>query len=509
MISLFNNQPIPFRAADNPLASRRSFDAGAQTRLTSQFGESALTLDGELRQNLRRIRHRCRLVFRNDPYVKKFVALCQSNILGAQGIRLQSRAKFANGKLDLKLNAAVETAWKQWSKKATACVSTKNSWRDLQNWAVLAFFRDGEFLFQKVPAKNEFGFSLRKVDVDFLDETYNEKLANGNRVIMSVEVDQDERPVAYYLTEPRQDTGYRFQNKWVKRTRVPASEMIHVFQPTEALQTRGVPALVSVLFRLKMLGAYEEAEVVAARIGASKMGFYEKSAAVDSPYLGDGAKKDSLKAPIEEVEAGTFHELPTGWKFTPFDPDHPTQGFEAFVSAILRGISVGLLVSYESLTGDLSKVNFSSIRAGAITEQDLWRSFQAFFKEHLCDDVFEGWISNAYLTGKLTLKPGDFERAKAAIEWQSRGWSYVNPKQEVEADIVAINNGLRTITSVLSDSGLDIEEVIVERKAEIDLFKQYGVSLPTGDQSQTKFTDNQPSDSESPPPNDAADNSGN
>jgi lambda family phage portal protein len=175
---------------------------------------------------------------------------------------------------------------------------------------------------------------------------------------------------------------------------------------------------------------------------------------------------------------------------------------------MLRGISSGLLVSYESLTGDLSKVNFSSIRAGAIVEQDIWRDFQAFFKEHLFDDVFSAWTRNAYLAGALAIQQADYDRVLESAAWQARGWGYVNPQQEVEADVVAINNGLDTITSVLADRGLDIEEVIAERKAEMDLFAQYGVPLPAGDQAQTKFSgkqDSAPADGNS----DAADTAGN
>ena len=97
----------------------------------------------------------------------------------------------------------------------------------------------------------------------------------------------------------------------------------------------------NVLPRLKMLDGYEEAELVAARVGASAMGF------ITSPG-GDGYMGDDLDngTPIMSAEPGTFQQLPAGMDVKSFDPDHPTTAFSDFEKAILRGISSGLGVSY-------------------------------------------------------------------------------------------------------------------------------------------------------------------
>jgi capsid protein len=50
--------------------------------------------------------------------------------------------------------------------------------------------------------------------------------------------------------------------------------MIHAFLPERAMQTRGAPWMSPVIADLKMLNGYREAELVAARVGASKMGFF-------------------------------------------------------------------------------------------------------------------------------------------------------------------------------------------------------------------------------------------
>ena len=54
---------------------------------------------------------------------------------------------------------------------------------------------------------------------------------------------------------------------------VPASEIIHAYMPTRPEQTRGVPFTASAMPNIKMLNGYMEAEITAARVSASKMGF--------------------------------------------------------------------------------------------------------------------------------------------------------------------------------------------------------------------------------------------
>ena len=63
--------------------------------------------------------------------------------------------------------------------------------------AIGTMARDGEFLCRFIDANNPFGFALKFYDVAYLDETYNEVLKSGNRIVMSVEVNAYDRPVAY------------------------------------------------------------------------------------------------------------------------------------------------------------------------------------------------------------------------------------------------------------------------------------------------------------------------
>ena len=95
--------------------------------------------------------------------------------------------------------------------------------------------------------------------------------------------------------------------------------MIHAYIPNRPEQNRGVPLTASAMSNIKLLNGYLEAEIVAARTAASKMGFFT-SPDGDS-YVGDG--EDEEYVPIMNAEAGTFEQLPSGMDFKSFDPDHP------------------------------------------------------------------------------------------------------------------------------------------------------------------------------------------
>jgi capsid protein len=53
----------------------------------------------------------------------------------------------------------------------------------------------------------------------------------------------------------------------------------------------------------------------------------------------------------------------------------------------------------------------------------------------------------------------------------------VDPRNEIEATVTAIQNGLMTNTQALAERGLDIEDVIRERQAEQELLASYGVTV--------------------------------
>ncbi len=462
------------RETPKPKLARRTYAASRTGRLFGDFIGSDNSADSELRFTLEVLRNRSRELVRDNEFARRYMSLLKTNVIGEAGFHLQVKARNDDGKLDAAGNTIIENAWKRWCRAGTPTVDGRMSWLDCQKYAVEALARDGECFIKKVQNKQyRDGFAIQFIEADLVDEKKNEKLDNGNQIRMGIEVDQAMKPVAYYvLTNHPNDRHYSHRAER-KHVRVAAKEMIHLYMPTRTHQSRGEPFMVSAMSALKMLHAYREAEVIAARIGASKMGMLTTPTGDD--FMGDGLENDFQ--PVIDVEPGSFHQLPQGYDFKMFDPDHPNSGYAEFESAMLRGISSGLGVSYASLSNDLSSVNYSSIRQGALDERDQYRVLHSFFIEHFVEPVFRSWLSSAMDFGGIPLPTAKFEKFSDNISFRGRGWNWVDPLKEINAAVVGLNNGIMSMQDVAAHYGRDAEETFSAISRDKELAEQFGLKM--------------------------------
>ncbi len=454
---------------------RRSYSAGKTSDLLADFMTQVRSPEEDLR-DLNRIRTRSRDLCHNNDYAKQAIRLIKNNVVGWAGIDLQMKAFGDNGKLDANDNREIKTAFTKWGKKDTASVDGKLSWADCQHLFIETVVRDGECLVRKVPFLNKFSFSLQFIDMDHLETGHNEDLKNGNKIRMSIEFDKWSRPVAYHVLEKHPSESSAVGQR---KLRIPAGEMIHGFIAERPNQPRGVPWMHTAIVRLKMLGGYENSELVASRLGAAKMGFYKKPAG--EQYKGDDEDEDGT--PVQEVEPGMFETLPEGWDVEPFDPQHPNTAFKDFVKSMLRGAASGIGISYNALASDLEGVNYSSMRSGKLDERDSWRCIQSWMAQNFNQEVFSGgtvnFLTQAMLAGPLKKLPfTKFEKFDAAT-WKPRGWEWVDPQKEVTAHREELEAGLTSRTRVLSKRGIDFKELLDEIAEEKEMMAAKGVEFVT------------------------------
>lgn len=473
------DQHIAERTAPaQPQTAQRRFDAAQVNRLTASWQSQNNAIDAELRTDLDRVRARSRDLFKNNEYAAKFGRTIKSNVVGPEGFRLQARAMDSAGKLDAYANKAIQSAFWQWSRPDQCDVTGKRSFPDICRAVVLALGRDGEYLIRKRrgAGAGAFGYQLQVLDVDRLDTTHNVWPSGGrNAVIMGVEVDAWRKPVAYHLwnRHPSESAGAQRH-----RERVPADEIFHGFIPLEDEQTRGVPWLHAVMRRLNDLNGYREAAVIAARVGASKMGFF--TTPDGEPAIGE--ETNSQGDAITEAVPGTFETLAAGTKFETFNPDYPHAQFDMFCKAALRGIASGIPGSYHSLANDLEGVSFSSIRSGTLEERDEWMLIQNVLITNLLVPIYEDWLDMSLLRGAILLPNGSAlplaKKTKfVAHLWQGRRWQWVDPLKDMSASVLAIENGLASPQQIAAQTGRDIEEVINDLSDFQAMLKAKGVVL--------------------------------
>lgn len=477
-----------WRVTNSAPQRQRAFAAAKISRLTSTWQNTNRLINEELRGDLDKLRERSRSLFKDNEYGKKFGHMVRNNVVGANGFKLKHTIYDANDKPDKKKQYALAQAFKRWSKRGACELSGKMSFRDLQRGLIIDAARDGEFLVRKVygaAANNSFGFALQRIDPSRIDTMYNRAYVPGqNAIVMGVEVNQQSRAVAYHIWQGGDTiTGAR------ERVRIPVEEIIHGFIPDDfSEQERGIPWMYAAMLRLNDLGAYRDAAIIAARVGASKMGFYtqsEEGGMADPAAIADG--KDEQGNLYDEVEPGMFGILPPGCTgFTAFDPDYPHAQFEPFTKAMLRGIASGIGASYVSLANDLEGVNFSSIRQGVLDERDEWMAIQDWFIAALLDQVFEDFLRCALLHEQVVvdgevLSIADIDQL-SEHEWQGRRWAWVDPLKDARAEILKLNNQLTSRTRICAQNGVDFEEVLSELEQEDALAAEYNVDLTIPEQ---------------------------
>jgi len=455
-----------------PKVFKRAYAAANPGRLFADFKASERSADSELSPVLKTIRSRSRDLVRNNSYAKRYMSLLKTNVIGGKGFGLQVKALDTVGNLDVTGNSAVEQAFIQWGRAGNPTVDGKLSWVDAQKLALETIARDGEvFVVKHRGASFKDSFAIEFIEADQVDETKNEKLSNGNEIRMGVELNKFKKPIAYHFkTYHPGDYDFATMSVSPKTLRIPAERVLHIYIQLRAGQTRGEPWMSPAMAGLKQLGAYIEAALVAARVGASKMGFFTSAG-------GDGFVPDDLdnQVPIMDAEPGSFHQLPTGVSFSAFDPQNPNNEFESFHKSVLKSIASALGISYTSLSNDLEATSYSSIRQGALEERDFYRDTQQFMVDHFLRPIYESWLESSMEMNSFGISINKYTKFSMAAEFRGKSWSWIDPLKEMNASVIGLRNGILSIQDVASQYGKDAEELMSQISRDRELAKQFDV----------------------------------
>ncbi|MBZ5700262.1 MAG: phage portal protein [Acidobacteriia bacterium] len=463
--------PAWFRRLSALVTGKRAltvFNGAMGGRLTMDWIASILSADQEIKGNMRLLRARARELSRNNAVAKSYLKILTSNVLGEKGIGYQAQVRNNDKTLNAAFNQKIEDAWTEWGKKGNCTADGKLSFRAVQNLVLKNIATDGEVFVRSIRGfNNKHRFALQLIDADQVDHLFSRFASKTeNEIRMGIEVDEWGRPVAYHVNlKHPSDLGGS-----LLRERIPADQILHLYDPERINQTRGITWFHPCMVEMRMLGGYVEAELVAARTGAAKMGFLEYTDPSQFVEPNPDAKYRI------EAQPGVIETLPPGMKFSQWNPDHPASAFPMFVKAMLRFVASSMGVSYNALASDLEGVNYSSMRSGLLIERDQWKMLQSLMKEQMLQPIFEQWMSMALLSGSLVLDSRDPSRFLAG-KWEPRGWVWVDPLKDVQAGILAIGAGLTSRDALISEQGGDVEEVFEALSEEKQLAEEYGLEL--------------------------------
>lgn len=444
--------------------------AALSTRLNADWIGGRTSRNDKIQRTLATARDRSRKIGNENPYGKKFVAQCKANIIGPNGMPVKVRATDPTGTLDKKANALIKEAWDDWCKMPNCTVTGELTFANTLALIAGDEAKAGEVLIRTVRGfENAHKFAIQLIEPDCLDEELHRKDEIGNTIRMGVERDAWKRRTAYWL---RKDPNDSFSRKF-KHERILASEIIHKFVPIEVGDVRGFPWFEPTIDDMHMLEGFDEAALVAARAGASKMGFYEPQPNADGTFT---EREDEQGNLVQDVSPGQWEILPPGYKPITVDPQYPHEQYPAFVKARLRRVASGLLVSYESLANDRESVNYSSIRAGVLEERDIWKMLQGEMITRICEPIFAEWLFWQLVTKNINLPFDKFAKFNKP-KFIGRGWAWVDPQKDVAASVMALENNLTNHSRVAMEGGDDFEEICEGAEDDEQTAREYGRDL--------------------------------
>lgn len=468
--------------------SGQGYESGRPSRSHDKWRPGNRSPDLEMLETADWTRARARDLVRNNAYARGILRAMVRNVVG-RGIRLQARVKGKDGKtLNKGFNRAAEKLFTRWSKECD--VTGRLNFFEMQRAIVREVCESGECLVHFVSLPQQRGralpFALELIDADRLasDRLFPRGINadTGNEVRRGVEVDAHGRPVAYHVYDnhPNDITA----NRWTVK-RLPAENVLHLFRQERIGQTRGVSAFSCVVWWLKNLGFYVENEMQASAVASC---FSVAVTTIDGGEAGTlaeacgGETSDAAGNQFEHLHPGMVARLLPGETIQTINPQRGAANSSEWINLMLRSMAVGTGLSFERLSRDYSRTNFSSNRASDLEDRREFRIDQDWLTSHFCEPVFLKFLAVAVDAGAEGFPQPEEFLAQYDVwtehVWLSPGWEWVDPQKEANASQTALEQNLTTLSDELAARGRDLNETLEQRAYEHALIDELGLQPP-------------------------------
>lgn len=308
---------------------------------------------------------------------------------------------------------------------------------------------------------------LQLLESELLPMHLNTLLPNCHVIRAGIEFDAQGQRVAYHLYPFHPSDGVvPMSGESLVPIRVEATEVIHLFRPLRPGQIRGEPWLSRALIKLDELDQYDDAELVRKKTSAMFAGFITRNSPEEN-LMGEGPANQAGVA-MAGLEPGTMQILEPGEDIKFSSPADVGATYSDFLRMQFRSVAAAMGCTFEQLTGDLTQVNYSSIRAGLLEFRRRIEAIQHSVIVHqLCRPIWRRWMDQAVLAGVIDLPDYLSQRRDyLAAKWIPQGWQWVDPLKENAAMVAAIRAGLMSRSEAISANGYDAADLDCEIAAD-------------------------------------------
>ncbi|MES1927532.1 phage portal protein [Salinisphaera sp. T31B1] len=476
------------------------YEAGGQGRRLRGWLASGSGPNDAATGNAQTLRNRSRQQYRNNGYAQSGINKLVSNIIGT-GIKPRSTAD------DKAFQREAQLAFEEWGQECDP--EGVLGIYGLQAQACNAWLQGGECFIRRRPRRESDGLSvplqLQVMEAEMCPVHYSMQGNNGNRIRHGIQYNKLGQRVAYwfYKSHPGDITaGLSVDGSML--TRVPARDVIHLFDPVRPGQSRGIIKMAPVLLPMYDVDKSDDAAVLKQQVQNLFTGFaYEDLAGSDTfphrlaqdqgelPGPGEAYDEGEQSGPVDiSMEPGSIVGLAPGEKISFSSPPDAGSTYGEFLKWQFHRHAAGMEVPYEVLTGDFSKIND---RLARVILNDFHRRVQQQ-QQHIvvhqaCRVIWAHWFMPAGIqVGRLSApgfaaNPRAFTRANHVPQ----AWRYINPVQDVQADREAVRSGFRTQGDIINErTGEDIDDVHKRWADEAEQSDELGLRFD----SDPRWTDN-------------------
>lgn len=331
---------------------------------------------------------------------------------------------------------------------------------------------------------------------------------SGNKIVDGVEIDENEKPLGYYI-----------QNKNGKEEYVKARDskgrLIAWLVPCGIKRlnsTRSYSILGCIMQKLNKIGQYSNSEVMAAETNAKFAAWVEqdKDSSGVNPIKSipsvarmlenqgvsgsteaqtDTASVERFKNSLKRIASGLFIHMPKGQKLNSFDTKRPNINYTAFVDGSMKYNCASSGVPFEVALMQFSN-NFSASRAALkMFEVILLNNRQFTIVDYFYQIIYEQHFELECLKGNiqapkyLELKNDDgyLDNAYTKARFVGIKIPHIDEVKEVNAVLSKLKGGLTTFEQALADLGItsDFDSIIERRKIEEEKIKKAGLNFET------------------------------
>ncbi|WP_395175506.1 phage portal protein [Roseibium alexandrii] len=438
----------------------------------------------------------------NSGFISGILEVASGSTVGA-GLRMAARpdtkALGWSAEQGIKWGQEVEARFRAWSMNPYECdAGGQMTFLQMQQAAFASYMAFGE-IFGLLPMIKRRG-SVSRTKVMLLPPS---RLANENdatkNIWHGVQIDKWGLPIAYRVRKKDHNQLRLLETVTLQARDRDGRPNVFLLKDPGVAVARGISPLAPVLKVVRQVDQYADATLTSALIQTIFAATIKSNITGVSAF--DGLMTDQDKGSLDpnqyaaavkdwydgasidlEQHGRIAHLFPTD-ELEFVEAKQPGQQYDHFMGWLLREITRGAGVTYESGTGDYRGATYSSVRMASAVEWLTVHRRRSNLIEPFCRTVYEAWLEEEIGTGRISYPGGlnAFLREKlfaAKSTWTGPAKPQADDFKTARALQVKKEMQATTLAEISEEYGRDWDDDMRQRKAENDLADELELPRP-------------------------------